>query len=425
MQIVYVADKNYMLFVEISAKSLLKVNQDAKIAVVSPEPVETEFENFVIPLKREWRHNENDRITSTTYLKLYLTELPFDKIICLDGDTIVQQPIDELWNMDCKFINLCETYSKKHEKDIGRKYGLSGMMVMNLTNLRTIGYTDCCLRANPQVKHWQHEESLINCALKDFINFVPVKWNYCYGRKYDHPLSQCDVGILHICGKNKGRMYPYQEIRQVLSYLKDKRVAIVGNAKSIFGTHHGKLIDSFDVVIRFNRGFILSSEAQGTRTDIVFLATELTLDEKASYKAKYYVNRSRNTRCGDMTISDFDRARLRAWIGKQPSTGFMAIDICEEAGASEVCLFGFDFERTKTWYNPDDYKTLHDYSREEEIIMKKIEIKNGSKTIIKLVADNWEPTDDMEQKDLTTSERKSIGYSDIPEERWNEIFKKK
>lgn len=424
MQIVYVADKNYMPLVEISAKSLLKVNPKAKIAVVSPEPVETEFKNFVIPLNREWRHNENDRITSTTYLKLFLTELPFDKIICLDGDTIVQQPLDELWNMDCKFINLCETYSKKHEKDIGHKYGLSGMMVMNLKNLRTIGYTDCCLRANPQVKHWQHEETLINCALRDFLKFVPVKWNYCYNREYLKPLRQCDVAILHICGQDKSRMYAYQEIREVLGYLKDKRVAIVGNAKSIFDTRYGKLIDSFDVVIRFNRGFILSPEAQGTKTDILFLATELGLDEKASFKAEYYINRSRNTRCGDITISDFDRARLRAWIGKQPSTGFMAIDICEEAGASEVCLFGFDFERTPTFYNPADYKTLHDYDKEEEIIMKKIEIKDGAKTIIKIVADNWEPSDDMEQKDLTTSGRKSIGYSDIPEARWKDIFVK-
>lgn len=56
--------------------------------------------------------------------------------------------------------------------------------------------------------------------------------------------------------------------------------------------------------------------------------------------------------------------------------------------------------------------------------MREIEIKNGAKTVIKLVPDNWEPTDEFEQKDLTTSQRKSIGYSDIPVERWNSIFTK-
>lgn len=52
----------------------------------------------------------------------------------------------------------------------------------------------------------------------------------------------------------------------------------------------------------------------------------------------------------------------------------------------------------------------------------KIEIKNGSKTTIKIVPDNWTPSEDMEQKDLTTSDRKSIGYSDIPKEQWERIF---
>lgn len=52
----------------------------------------------------------------------------------------------------------------------------------------------------------------------------------------------------------------------------------------------------------------------------------------------------------------------------------------------------------------------------------KIEIKNGNKTTIKIVPDNWTPSEDMEQKDLTTSDRKSIGYSDIPKEQWERIF---
>ena len=53
-----------------------------------------------------------------------------------------------------------------------------------------------------------------------------------------------------------------------------------------------------------------------------------------------------------------------------------------------------------------------------------IETREGNKTKIKIVPDNWTPSDDLEQKDLTTSGRKSIGYSDIPEERWKEIFER-
>lgn len=57
--------------------------------------------------------------------------------------------------------------------------------------------------------------------------------------------------------------------------------------------------------------------------------------------------------------------------------------------------------------------------------MKTIEVKQGNKTTFKIVPDDYELQDEgFEQKDLTTSDRKSIGFSDIPQERWNKIFKK-
>lgn len=58
--------------------------------------------------------------------------------------------------------------------------------------------------------------------------------------------------------------------------------------------------------------------------------------------------------------------------------------------------------------------------------MKTIEIKDGTKTTIKIVPDDYtEPEYELEQKDLTTSERKSIGFSDVPRDKWKNIFKKK
>lgn len=55
--------------------------------------------------------------------------------------------------------------------------------------------------------------------------------------------------------------------------------------------------------------------------------------------------------------------------------------------------------------------------------MKTIEVKTGNKTTFKIVQDDYTPVDEgFEQKDLTTSTRKSIGFSDIPAEKWNNIF---
>lgn len=373
MIVVYVCDANYLGYVEKSAENLKRIHPTARIIVVSPEALETDLENIVIPLDRSYRHNENDRITSATYLKLFLPELPFEKIIYLDGDTIIQKPLDELWEMDCEFINLCETYSKKHALDLGVKhYGLTGMMVMNLKALREADFTNKCLNAKTKGKIWQHEETLINTAFNDKLKFIDLKWNYCHKRRYGKPMDENDAHILHICGKDKSRMSykPYEEIKDAVKLIKGKTVAIVGNAQSIFDEENGKAIDDHDVVIRFNKGFIINPKAQGTKTTILMLACELTLDEKQSYKAFISINRSKNTRSGDITIKNEMRQRLKNWIGKQPTSGFMAIDICRQAKAKQIDLYGFDFEKTKTFYNPDDYITLHDYNTEEVFVTK-------------------------------------------------------
>ena len=59
--------------------------------------------------------------------------------------------------------------------------------------------------------------------------------------------------------------------------------------------------------------------------------------------------------------------------------------------------------------------------------MKMVEIKDGCRTIYKHVPDDWKPEDEKYKDitgDLTTSGRKSIGFTDIPEDKWNRIFKK-
>ena len=59
--------------------------------------------------------------------------------------------------------------------------------------------------------------------------------------------------------------------------------------------------------------------------------------------------------------------------------------------------------------------------------MKMVEIKKGSHTIYRHVPDDWKPEDDELpdiKGDLTTSGRKSIGFSDIKQDKWDKIFNK-
>jgi hypothetical protein len=145
-------------------------------------------------------------------------------------------------------------------------------------------------------------------------------------------------------------------------------VAIVGNAQSIFATHHGSAIDDHDVVIRFNRGFVSNKDAQGSKTDILILACELRAEEVAQFNAVYVLNRSNKTKCGDVTFRNIIRRKLKQKTGAQPSSGFMAIWLCRYAKAKKIDLFGFDFEHTPTFYNPVGYVSKHNYNAEEKFV---------------------------------------------------------
>lgn len=56
--------------------------------------------------------------------------------------------------------------------------------------------------------------------------------------------------------------------REFFKFFENKTVAIVGNATSLLGKKYGKQIDSHDIVIRFNRGYIINEEAQGVKTTV-------------------------------------------------------------------------------------------------------------------------------------------------------------
>lgn len=390
MRIVFCIDKNYIKLATVSIESYRRHNPHAEIIVVSEEPIPKSVgydRNVIIKLERQFRNRgEGDRISNTAYLKLFLTELRYPSIIFVDADTICQKPLDDLLKIPCEYINICESHNfgKKQAQAIGNeKYGITGMMVMNLNNLRKINYTELCLdveRNYPTpATGWQHDETCINVAMGNKLKFIDKKYNYCHNRKYDNPIDEADAYIIHYVGPDKSDMFKktaYQSVSIIKEKIKGKNVAIVGNAKSIFQRKYGEDIDDADFVIRFNRGFITKPESQGTKTGLLILACELTDQEIKSYKAEYVANRSGHySNHVDFTIGNQERQDIKNYIGSQPSTGFMAIDICLFFEAKTINLYGFDFEATPTFYNPEGYKTQHDYAREKAIVQEYA--KNG------------------------------------------------
>lgn len=382
MKIVFCVDENYVEMAKVSIQSYRKFNPTSEIVVVSEKPVKPigQHRSFVLNLPKVYRRkSETDRISNAAYLKLFLTALPFDKILYVDSDTICQKPLKTLWDTPCEFLAMTESHSFGTQQAVAigaQKYGLTGMMLMNLTNLRKIDFTGKCVEVAESdftpFTGWQHDETCINVAMAGKITFIDKAFNYCHNRFYPNPINEKDAYILHFAGKDKSGMFAparYKGIAKIGQEIKGKRIAIVGNAKSLFDKQNGKEIDRHDFIIRFNKGFITAPESQGTKTDMLILALNLPFAERQSFNARYIVNRSKHYDNQTIwTIDQNERMDLCARIGKQPSSGFMAIDICLFFGASEIDLYGFDFEETPTFYNPEGYQTQHDYTTEKEIV---------------------------------------------------------
>ena len=161
----------------------------------------------------------------------------------------------------------------------------------------------------------------------------------------------------------------YPELEPIRKEIEGKNVCIVGNAKSIFDKKNGLEIDRHDFIIRFNRGFICDKKSQGSKTSLLILACILQDYEIKSFNPKYVANRSKSyLNNADFTINNTERAIMKDGIGSQPSSGFMAINICLSFGAKHIDLYGFDWEATPTFYNDPNYMTQHNYNKEHEII---------------------------------------------------------
>lgn len=390
MVVAYVCDARYRRLLEISMNSVRRYNKNVEFAVLARE-------DFHIPGARVYtfqphahlfKFKEHDRMQEGVYYKLYLPLLPYDKILYMDCDTICQRPLDELWNMRCDFITTTESheYGKLQAAELGvKRWGITGMMVMNLKELRKADFTARCLRyvkETPSIP-W-HDETTINAVFGDRLKFVDVKWDYCRNRRYERPIPESDAYILHYIGtRNKrlmSKMSDFAQLRYIKPLLEGKTVAIVGNASSLLQKNQGAEIDSHDIVIRFNKGF--PSDAVGHRTHLVFLACTITEGERLKYRHAYTIRRSNLCKnyC-NFEIHPTDRTRFaqlpcaavqKRSPGKlsQASTGFIAIQFALSCDCKSIDLYGFDFFKSDTYYNPTGYVTLHNGDKEAEKILE-------------------------------------------------------
>lgn len=188
------------------------------------------------------------------------------------------------------------------------------------------------------------------------------------------------------------------------STIKNKNVAVVGNATSLFYQKHGAFIDSHDIVIRFNKASPVMchnvEKTHGSKFDFwmfwtigAFYNRYITTNdvtEKAkelfysNYPIKIQASINGHKKLTEEYIDDTCPSNifknLRDKLRKhntllQPSAGIVLLSWLENCSPSSVNIFGMDFKKTSTFSEPERFETEmkngldtrcnHDYNLEK------------------------------------------------------------
>jgi hypothetical protein len=159
-----------------------------------------------------------------------------------------------------------------------------------------------------------------------------------------------------------------------------RKVALVGNAQSLFEGESGAEIEGSAIVARLNFGVVRSEAHQGRRTDILFFATKMKrATAMRLFGCRTFVWGSPRRLFIDLRfllhpnelafvpLDDADRLAVR--LGARPSTGLVALHLLlNRLGAGEVRLYGFDWKQTPTFYEDSILRNVHDWEAEAALV---------------------------------------------------------
>ena len=193
------------------------------------------------------------------------------------------------------------------------------------------------------------------------------------------------------------------------SVQKNGKTIIIGNSPDVLEENLGRIIDSFDTIIRVNDFTLKGYEKQlGTRTDIWFTGASKVARKRTDYdmtntipilglsSSRLHLNENDKTRhilikdisstfevaLSKFRIIPFDvTAQLKSkWGLNSPTTGFLALYyFIEVLKFSNVTIHGFDFFDSPFHYYDEDKKmkttlsVAHEYEKEKKYTQKWIE----------------------------------------------------
>jgi hypothetical protein len=152
----------------------------------------------------------------------------------------------------------------------------------------------------------------------------------------------------------------------------NKIVGLVGNASSLLHKDHSQHIDSNDLVCRINRG-IPTDKVQGKKFNYLFCSGKNLINDikkEIPSEVKIIFN---NEIINEINLDLRSKLDLKT-KKQQPSTGLLALSYIIEQNPKVINLYGFDWLKTKTYYEEQYYKkndivwNAHNFKQEEKLI---------------------------------------------------------
>ncbi|WP_208998137.1 glycosyltransferase family 29 protein [Pseudovibrio sp. FO-BEG1] len=173
--------------------------------------------------------------------------------------------------------------------------------------------------------------------------------------------------------------------QQLKDDIAGKRIAVVGNARSLSQKQYGSEIDAHDLVIRLNRGAIPHTSSHGQK--LSWVASCMSVPKSFVYSKQ--VQRIIWTRATSRfslpqwltkhtdIVYLMQKSELKRFLARttgKTSTGFMLLCLLEELGGyDQIDIYGFDFFETATNTNHieiDKAHQDHNYELEKEYLQK-------------------------------------------------------
>lgn len=181
--------KNWYLYLAVSIFALRQTNKVKKIYCFIEDdeiPYIKNVEFINVNKLQEYikpsSPNYNTKYSKLSYTRCYFSKvIQENKIIYLDVDAIVNGNISELWEMPVEYIAGVREPGEwdNHLKEIGfnNKYINSGVLVMNLQNIRKSKLDDYMIKLLNEKFYMYPDQDVINIAFKDKITYLSTEYN--------------------------------------------------------------------------------------------------------------------------------------------------------------------------------------------------------------------------------------------------------